>query len=54
MHKYASTGRLAPVQIAVGVKSGGQQLVVGILAIMEMNPNFVIVKIDKSNAYNKL
>ena len=26
----------------------------GMRAIMEMNPGFVIVKIDKSNAYNNL
>ena len=36
------------------MKSGGQHLVVSMRAIMEMNPDFVIVKIDKSNAYNKL
>jgi hypothetical protein len=53
-HKSVFAEQLAPVQIAVGVSSGGQQLVVGTRAIMEMHPEFVIVKIDKENAYNRL
>ena len=54
IHKGAFAERLAPVQIAVDVKSGGQQLVLGMRTIMEVNPDLLIVKIDKSNAYNKL
>ena len=52
MHKYASAERHAPVQIAAGVKSGGQQLVVGVLVIMDMSPDFTVAEIDKAGAYN--
>ena len=38
----------------VGVEIGGQRQVVGVRMLMEINPGFVICKVDKANAYNEI
>ena len=54
LHKVVFREVLEPVQIAVGVERGGHSLVVGMRMLMEMNPCFVICKVDKADAHNEI
>ena len=46
--------RLAPVQVAVGVKNGAGILTLAVKLHLEENPTHVALKLDKANAYNNL
>ncbi|MEM9998880.1 MAG: hypothetical protein AAF809_14355, partial [Bacteroidota bacterium] len=43
-----------PVQVGVGVPGGAQQLPVGLRTMMEVHPEYLFVKVDEENAFNRL
>ena len=43
---------LWPLQAAIGVKSGQQLVTTAIRTTLQQRPNFVVVKVDVSNAFN--
>ena len=43
-----------PQQVAVGVHGGLSLLVVGIQLVLELHPDWVVVKLDLKNAYNEI
>ena len=55
-HKEDFAEILGQVQVAVGMKSGGQKLAFGVRAMTELNEHqgFVCAKVDKENAYNRV
>ena len=53
-HKGDFAEHLFPQQVAVGMPGGISKLVIGVRLIMEVNPTWVIVKIDLKNAYNEI
>ena len=55
MRKYKTKFRKAlwPQQAAVGVKDGQQHVTIGVATTMRQRPDFVVVKVDISNAFNE-
>ena len=45
---------LSPHQVGVGVKSGGEQVIHDLRAFLDVHPNWVVVNVDVSNAFNTL
>ena len=45
---------LTPQQVAVGVEGGPSKLTLGLQLTMEMNPQFVCIKMDMKNGYNAI
>jgi hypothetical protein len=52
--KEVLAGHLLPQQVAVGVPFGIGLLVFGLRAMLEMHPDWVVVKLDLRNAYNEI
>eukprot|EP00973_Karenia_brevis_P027171 3746854-Karenia_brevis.AAC.1 len=43
-----------PQQVAIGIPSGISMSVFGVRTLLEMHPDWVIVRIDLRNAYNEI
>ncbi len=43
-----------PQQVAVGIESGLTLLIFGVLGLLELHPDWVVVKVDLYNAYQEL
>jgi len=43
-----------PSQFAVGTNGGGSQLIMAITLLLEANPDWVVITLDISNAYNEI
>ena len=53
-YRNTLSSHLWPQQVAVGVPAGISLLVFGARALLELHPDWVIVKIDLRNAYNEI
>ena len=53
-HKDALADHLMPQQVAVGVPSGSSLLAFGVRGLLELHPDWVVVKLDIRNAHNEV